>query len=119
MPLCHHLVESMILGTIPITPYGNLLFPKLEHNKNSFLFKNYSELYTSIKKILTMNDNEVNEMKKEVLDYYDKNLSPLSFLNNFQTLKLPINIYMNIDGHSLDSRRERFGLPRLFPPPKS
>ena len=119
MPLCHHLVESMFLGTIPITPYGDLLFPKLDNGINSLNFKSYSELYNCIDKALSISDNDSEEMRANVLDYYEKNLSHSSFLNNFQTFKLPINLYMNIDGHTLDSRRERFGLPRLFPLPKS
>jgi len=30
---------------------------------------------------------------------------------------LPINIIMNIDGHSYDERRNRFGLSRVYPLP--
>ena len=118
MPICHHIVESMFVGTVPITLYGNLLFPKLNSN-NSLMFDNYSDLYESIKRALTINDEDFIQMKKEVLSYYDKHLSPSSFLNNFQSQKLPVTLYMNVDGHTLDARRERFGLPRLFPLPKN
>ena len=118
MPLCHHIVESMFVGTVPISSYGNLLFPKLDHT-NSLIFNNYSDLYESVKKALTIDDDEFNLMRKCVLAYYNQNLSPSAFLRDFQSLKFPTTLYMNIDGHTLDSRRERLGLPRLFPLPKN
>ena len=118
MPLCHHIIESMFLGTVPITSYGNLLFPKLDDNV-SLKFNKYSELYECIKNALTTNDDEYNQMKLKTLNYYENNLSPVSFLNNFQSTQLPFSISMNIDGHTLDERRERFGLSRLFPLPKN
>ena len=58
-------------------------------------------------------------MRKCALAYYNQNLSPSAFLRDFQSLKLPTTLYMNVDGHTLDSRRERLGLPRLFPLPKN
>ena len=118
MPICHHIVESMYVGTVPITSYGDLLFPKLTRN-NSFKFSNFSDLYDSINKALTINDEEYIEMSKQSFNYYDEHLSPESFSMNFKSLKLPINLYMNVDGHTLDSRRERFGLDRLFPLPNN
>ena len=118
MPLCHHIIESMFLGTVPITSYGNLLFPKLDDNA-SFKFNKYSELYECIKNALTIKDDVYNQMKLKTLNYYENNLSPVSFLNNFQSTQLPFSISMNVDGHTLDERRERFGLSRLFPLPKN
>jgi len=114
MPLCHHMVESIFLGTVPITSYGNLLYPALD-NKNSLQFTSYQDLYQCIKKALTMDDKEFNQMNTKILDYYDKYMSPFAFLKKFETMQVPFNIFMNIDGHSLDERRVRFGLPRLFP----
>jgi len=118
MPICHHIVESMFVGTVPISSYGHLLFPKLD-NTNSLIFNNYSELYESVKKALLIDDEEFNLMRENVLAYYKQNSSPFAFLTNFQSLKFPSTLYMNVDGHTLDSRRERFGLSRLFPLPKN
>ena len=108
----------MFLGTAPITSYGNLLFPSLDNN-NSLSFNNFDDLYKCVKKALTFTDEDYLKMRNNVLHYYNRHLSPSSFLDNFDKCKLPLNIYMNIDGHSLDERRERFGLARLFPLPKS
>ena len=119
MPLSHHLVESMFLGTAPISLYGNLLFPKLENNINSFYFKNFTELNHCIEKSFSISYDEQEDIQNSVLEYYENHLSPSSFLNYFENRILPLNLYMNVDGHTLDSRRERFGLPRLFPNPKS
>ena len=118
MPLSHHLIESMFLGTVPITSYGNLLFPSLD-NSNSLAFSSFEDLHKCIKKALTITNEDYFKMRINTLDYYSRYLSPRSFLNTFMKYKFPLNIYMNIDGHTLDERRERFGLTRLFPLPKS
>ena len=69
--------------------------------------------------MLLIDDEEFNLMRENVLAYYKQNSSPFAFLTNFQSLKFPSTLYMNVDGHTLDSRRERLGLPRLFPLPKN
>ena len=119
MPLSHHIIESMFLGTVPITSYGHLMFPRLENNINSLMFNNYLELKKCIDLSLTISQDKIFQLKKSTITYYEQSLSPSSFLKKFETYKMPLNLYMNVDGHTLDSRRERFGLNRLFPKPKS
>ena len=87
--------------------------------QNSFYFKNFTELNHCVEKSLSISDDEHEDIQNSVLEYYENHLSPSSFLNYFENSILPLNLYMNVDGHTLDSRRERFGLPRLFPNPKS
>ena len=56
-------------------------------------------------------------MQENAKKYYDQHLSSNSFLELFLQKKIPINIIMNIDGHSYDERRNRFGLSRVYPLP--
>ena len=116
MPLCHHLIESLFLGTVPITSYGNLIYPFLD-NSNSFSFSNYDELNKAIDKALILSDEKKIRMQLNAINYYDKNLSPNAFLKLFLEKNTPLNIIMNIDGHSYDERRSRFGLERIYPLP--
>ena len=60
MPLCHHLIESLFLGTVPITSYGHLIYPFLD-TSNSFSFSNYEELSRSIDSALSL------EVEKKIL----------------------------------------------------
>jgi len=116
MPLCHHLIESLFLGTVPITSYGHLIYPFLD-NSNSFSFNNYEELNRSIDSALSLEVEKKIFMQENAKKYYDQHLSPHSFLELFLQKKMPINIIMNIDGHSYDERRNRFGLSRVYPLP--
>ena len=116
MPLCHHLIESLFLGTVPITSYGNLIYPFLD-TSNSFSFSNYEELNRSIDSALSLEVEKKVLMQENAKKYYDQHLSPNSFLDLFLQKKTPINIIMNIDGHSYDERRNRFGLSRVYPLP--
>ena len=116
MPLCHHLIESLFLGTVPITSYGNLIYPFLD-TKNSFSFSNYEELSRSIDSALSLEVEKKISMQENAKKYYDQHLSSNSFLELFLQKKIPINIIMNIDGHSYDERRNRCGLSRVYPQP--
>ena len=116
MPLCHHLIESLFLGTVPITSYGNLIYPFLD-TSNSFSFNNYEELNRSIDSALSLEVEKKVFMQENAKKYYDQHLSPHSFLELFLQKKMPLNIIMNIDGHSYDERRNRFGLSWVYPQP--
>ena len=43
MPLSHHLIEGIKVGSIPITNCNNLIFPNL-NNENSLIYSNLYEL---------------------------------------------------------------------------
>lgn len=85
MPLCHHLIEGMKVGSIPITNCEDLLSPKLT-NENSLLFSNLDTLLEKINESLTMSKDEILFKRSNVLNYYNDNLSPESFRLNFLNL---------------------------------
>jgi len=85
MPLCHHLIEGMKVGAIPITNCENLLSPKLT-NENSLQFSNLNDLMEKIHHALVMSKEEIIFKRKNVFDYYSNNLSPESFRLNFISL---------------------------------
>ena len=88
MPLCHHLIESIKFGTIPITSYPDLLHPRLDNNL-CLKFQTFSELYEVIKKAIRMKQEEIEEKKINLKNFYSANLSPQSFydklvISNFE-----------------------------------
>ena len=88
MPLCHHLIESIKFGTIPITSYPDLLHPRLNNNI-CLKFQTFSELYEVIKKAIMMKQEEIEEKKINLKNFYITNLSPQSFydklvISNFE-----------------------------------
>ena len=99
MPLCHHLVEGIKVGSIPITNCEKLIFPNLETNM-SLQYSSISELILQIKKALEMKEEEIMFRRERVLDYYDKYLSPKSFRLKFiESLKNGNNEIICNDDH--------------------
>ena len=82
MPLCHHLIEGMKVGSIPITNCEKLLYPNLDLNI-SLHYSNIDQLNDQIKKALDMKEEEIIYMREKVFNYYDQHLSPKNFKFKF------------------------------------
>lgn len=85
MPLCHHLIEGMKVGSIPITNCEKLLSPNLGLDI-SLQYSNIDQLINQIQKAIIMNDDDIMLMREKVIDYYKSHLSPESFKLNFLNL---------------------------------
>tara|TARA_A100001011_G_scaffold18151_1_gene18721 strand:+ start:1340 stop:2296 length:957 start_codon:yes stop_codon:yes gene_type:complete len=82
MPLCHHLIEGIKVGSIPITNCEELLLPNLSSNM-TLNYSNMDQLNDQINKALNMEEDEIIYMRENVLKYYDQYLSPRSFRLKF------------------------------------
>ena len=82
MPLCHHLIEGIKVGSIPITNCEKLLLPSL-NKEVSLQYSSLDQLIEKIDEALTMDNEKILYMRKKVLNYYNSNLSPESFKKNF------------------------------------
>lgn len=78
MPWAHNMAESMAVGTIPILQYTNWCSPPLTHNENCLAFKDAEDLQNVIELALEMAQEEIERMRKNVILYYEKHLSPAS-----------------------------------------
>tara|TARA_B100001250_G_scaffold407831_1_gene429248 strand:+ start:84 stop:1241 length:1158 start_codon:yes stop_codon:yes gene_type:complete len=87
MPLCHHLIEGIKVGSIPITNCEELLYPNL-NKEVSLQYSNLDHLIEKIDQALNMKEDEILFMRNKVLDFYKFNLSPEIFLEKFQKLAL-------------------------------
>ena len=85
MPLCHHLIEGIKVGSIPITNCEKLLFPNLTE-EISLQYSNIDQLIEKFHEALVMKNDEVLFMREKVLNYYDANLSPENFKKNFKII---------------------------------
>ena len=85
MPLSHHLVEGIKVGSIPITSCNNLIFPNL-NNENSLIYSNLYELKNKIHEALNMKEDEIVFKRSKVQEFYRLNLSPESFKKNFNKI---------------------------------
>ena len=88
MPVCHHLIEGIKVGSIPITPSYNLIYPHLNNNI-ALRYNNKQTLIKSFYRALEMKHDDVEEKRRQVKSFYTKNLSPEVFRNKFiQNLEL-------------------------------
>ena len=85
MPLCHHLIEGIKVGSIPITNCEKLLVPNLTSN-NSLNYSNLDQLVEKFHKALCMKNEEIMYMREKVIQYYNSNLSPEYFKKEFLKL---------------------------------
>ena len=85
MPLCHHLVEGMKVGSIPITNCKNFVYPNLTE-KNSLNYSSIEELNNKIQQALYMPKDKILFMRSNVLNYYKSYLSPESFTIKFRKI---------------------------------
>lgn len=88
MPMCHHTIEAMACGSIPILEYPKLFSPPLEDQKNCMVFKGKNGLIDVLKHVLEMTPNEIRDMRTNVSEYFKTNLHP----NNLKALLLDPNI---------------------------
>jgi hypothetical protein len=83
MPLCHHLIESIKMKSIPISNYAELHQPILD-KKFYLQFDNYQSLKTSIDTALNMTESEIYLKQQYLETFYNNFLSPKAFLNKFE-----------------------------------
>ena len=106
MPICYHLIETCMVGTVPILSYNNFLYPKFSNEEALFYFTK-NELLSSINKALEMDLIEYELMKNKITSYYDVNLSPEGVYNKLKNKNNPVEIFTNFDHTSSGYRARR------------
>jgi hypothetical protein len=91
LPMCHNAIEAMAVGTIPVISYFDWFDPPLEHKKNAIIYSSTEDLLNKVEEIFKMSDEEINEIRRNAVDYYDNNLSPKSFVRRFEASEDKIN----------------------------
>ena len=84
-PICHHLTEAMAVGTIPILEYGDRVYPELTDGINAIRFSGKNGLVESIRRILSMDQPELNQMRQSVVAFYDQHLCGRHFFAQLLT----------------------------------
>lgn len=76
MPMCYNIVESMAVGTIPLTNYPEWFFPRLRHGQECFAFTDKDDLLTCLEEIRTLSASRIAAMRQACITYYDTYLDP-------------------------------------------
>lgn len=72
MPMCHNVIEAMSVGVIPILNYADWLNPSLTDGKNCLVYGAKKEIHTAINHALQMSLSEIEAMRGNVLDYFQR-----------------------------------------------
>ena len=75
----------MAVGSIPIINYPEWFDPHLEHLKNCIAFDDKTDLLVKLNDVLKMGAEQVARMRQRVIDYYDENLAPESFVRKLES----------------------------------
>lgn len=73
-PICHHLIEAMSVGTIPILEYGQRLAPALEDGVTAIGFEGEAGLLDAIARVDRMKPADVERLRENVIGHYESNL---------------------------------------------
>lgn len=83
-PMCHNVIESMAVGTIPVIGYGEWFFPPLEHGKNAVIYSDAQDLKTKIHDVLNMDEQAIQRMRGNIIEYYEKHLANGDFVRKIE-----------------------------------
>ncbi len=87
LPMCHNVIESMSVGTIPILGYPDWFFPTLEHGKNAIIYSGKKDLIRKLNEVLEMEESQIQALRKNVLAYYDAHLGTRNFIRKYEAQK--------------------------------
>ncbi|MEO1526096.1 MAG: hypothetical protein AAFX06_11715 [Planctomycetota bacterium] len=80
-PVCHHLIEAMSVGTVPILEYSSRMTPHLVDGQNAICFEGRSGLADAIRRIDAMSARTLRNLSDAAADYYDRHLDGQGFLS--------------------------------------
>lgn len=102
MPMCHNIIEAIAVGTIPVTQYPEYFSPPLEHGKTCITFTSLEDLSTQVLRLFSMDEQEIKEMRSQVIEYYNTYLKPETFINNLSTQYSGGNVYFHASKKSIE-----------------
>ncbi len=78
MPQSHNLTECMSVGSVPILQYASFLAHPLHDGVNCLVYNDLDHLEVVIERARGMPEDRIEEMRQNVLKYYDEVLSPVA-----------------------------------------
>jgi hypothetical protein len=79
-PTCHHLVESMAVGTVPILEYADRISPGLVDGETAITFRGKEGLVAAIDRVLRLPCEEIETMRRNAAAFFDRHLCQAAFL---------------------------------------
>ena len=99
MPFSHNIIEAMAMGAVPITQYGDLFDPPLIDGKTCLVFDNKKSLIDVVKYAMTAKHREVQDLRRNVIKYYNDQLDPKKIVDRIDKSSDSIDRLYIIAGH--------------------
>ena len=102
MPMCYNAIEAMAVGTIPIINYPEWFKPHLKDMENCVIYTDKEDLVKKIKNVLEMDREKINELRDNVIRYYEERLELKNFVSRFlsaQEYKAELFVITTINKH--------------------
>lgn len=110
MPLCHNLTEAMSVGCIPVLQHAHLMHPPLKDRVNCLAYRDVAGLRAALVEVQHMSEEDVLAMRRNVLSYYQKHLSPEAVVGCLEHGKGRLTrVHLNAEHLSVDLLRKRAG----------
>ena len=81
-PMCHNVIEAMSVGAIPVLEYADRFVPSLQDNVNAICFRGTGRLCDALDRIDQLSAEQVQRIRANVIDHYDRYLRGDQFLRN-------------------------------------
>jgi len=104
MPLCHNVIEAMSVGTIPLIQkeYAEVMYPNLTDKVNAIIFDDLEHLNGILQDVFAMSELEIAELRKNVLQYFQDNLTPESVIEHLNnSIKNKELVYLQAEHRSV------------------
>jgi len=104
-PKCHHLIEAMSVGTVPLIEYGDRLDPPLRDGVNAICFRGKSGLSEAIGRIDALSDDQLERLRVAAIDYFESHLrgeAVLQRLRDTPEESAPHQLCLAFHSHDLD-----------------
>ena len=105
MPMCHNVIEAMAVGSIPVLEYPEYFHPPLQNGYNCITYQGKQDLKKTVESLFKMSPEEINELKKNAISYYEAYLEPKKWVNNL--IEMPgEEIILQVDAHLKPHKKE-------------
>lgn len=95
-PMCHNVTEAMSVGCIPVIQqnYAEMFPISLVHGENAICFSGEEDLQCAINIAIGAKDSEVHKLRKNVIEYYEREMTPKAVVDTILGREQSAVVYM-------------------------
>ena len=84
-PFAHNIVESLFVGAVPVTEYGDIFCPPLRDGIECIRFSGKEQLVKALRRALSMDERDYRVMSTNATKYFDRYLDGAKFVEMLES----------------------------------